>query len=209
MPRNIFGLVDEEGITNPLTQDIQGADFNIYDINELHINELHDQDGIDKIAVHEDFNMLNNRVTNMADPTQNKDAVTLGYAESNFASQVSVPTSAPYDIYAAFGDETTPISIGIQPVVIQATRAFAMSNIQAFLTNGASVNNYPINVNLNGSALSFSSFPQFITAGDTISSMGVFSSIINLSAGDKLTIGMNADATASGLKVVFLGDISI
>jgi hypothetical protein len=206
---NVFGRVDE-ALTNPLTEDLLANDFNALDFNEVHLNELHDNSGTGKIVVHEEFNMTNNKISNLADPTQNKDAVTLQYAESNFASQVSVPTSAPYDIYAAFGDETTPISLGIQPVVIQATRAFAMSNVQAFLTNGASVNNYPIgNVNLNGSALSFSSFPQFVTAGDTTSSMGVFSSIINLSAGDKLTIGMNADTTASGLKVVFLGDISI
>ena len=76
MPPNIFGNVGGDGLTNPLTEDIQGADFNIYDINELHINELHDQDGVGPITVHETLNMTNNQISNLADRTQNKDAVT-------------------------------------------------------------------------------------------------------------------------------------
>jgi len=197
---NIFGRVDEEGLTNPLTEDLQGADFNIYDINELHINELHDQDGIDKIAVHEDFNMLNNRVTNMSDPVAAKDAVTLSYFESNIPS-----TTQFYDIYGAFGDETTPISAGIQIGVIQATRNFTASSVVSFLTNGATANNYGISVYKNGTVISN---PIFTTAGDkkTISAP-ILPAQQSFTQGDIITVGANTDATATGLKVAILGTI--
>jgi hypothetical protein len=197
---NIFGRLPAEGLTNPLTENLQGADFNIYDINELHINELHDQDGIDKILVHEDFNMLNNSVTNMADPVAAKDAVTLSYYEANLPS-----TSTPfYDIYGAFGDETTPISVGFQVGTLQAVRNFTASSAVGFLTNGATSSNYTISIYKNGTLISTATFT---TAGDKTSVGGSITGINQtFTQGDIITVAANTDATASGLKVAILGE---
>lgn len=205
---DIFGNksdVDPSGfVSNPLTSDVQGADFNIYDINELHINELHDQDGVDKIAVHEDFNMLNNRVTNMADPTQNKDAVTLQYFNNN------IPTPSPdfYDIVGAVSDETTPISAGIQAGSFVAPRTFTCNTVIAYLRTGAAVNNYAPTIYVNGSAVSFGIFPDFITAGDTVTQSGTpTGGSLTINAGSVITVGANTDTTAAGLKVALLGEL--
>ncbi len=201
---NVFGRVDEEGISNPLTEDLQGADFNIYDINELHINELHDQDGIDKIAVHEDFNMLNNSITNMADPVASKDAVNLRYYEANLPA----PTAETYDVAAAFTDEQTPITVGIQAGSLRIPRTFNCSSVIFYLRNGATAAPYQLTFYIDGVAQTFAVFPDFINAGDTISQTGSFTGgSKQLVAGSEITIGANTDATASGLKLVLLGEL--
>lgn len=123
---DIFGL-SKAGLTNPLTEDLQGADFNIYDINELHINELHDQDGTGPIVVHESLNMTNKQISNMADPTQNKDAANKQYVDS-------IPTSIPYDIYVALSDETTSLSSGVLPVFFQAPRDMYFLEVIGYLS---------------------------------------------------------------------------
>jgi hypothetical protein len=210
MPRNIFGLGDE-GLTNPLTEDIQGADFNIYDINELHINELHDQDGVGPIVVHEQLNMTNKRITNMADPIAGKDAVSLDYAESNFASQATVPTTAPYDVYGAFSDETTTLSAGLQPVVIPASRDFTLTAVRAFLTTASGIANYTIN-DFRRNGVSFGvAAPgcEFVNPTDTTSVLSSVVSPIAVSQGDRFEIVLNASGTATGIKVVFMGYVSI
>jgi len=201
---NVWGEADDQGLTNPLTEDIQGADFNILDINELHINELHDQDGIDKIRVHEDFNMLNNQITNMADPIQNKDAVTLQYFNNNLPS---IPPQT-YDIAGAVSDETTPISVGIQTGSFVAPRTFTCNTVICYLRTGAAVNNYAPTIYVNGSAIVFSTFPDFITAGDTVSQSATPSGgSITVNAGSVITVGANTDTTAAGLKVALLGQL--
>jgi hypothetical protein len=203
MPPNIFGNVDKEGLSNPLTEDLQGADFNIYDINELHINELHDQDSVDKIRVHEDFNMLNNSITNMADPVASKDAVTLSYYEANLPT-----TTETYDVMAAFTDEQTPITVGIQAGSLRIPRTFNCSSVIFYLRNGATASPYQLTFYIDGVAQTFAVFPDFINAGDTISQTGSFpSGIKQLVAGSEITIGANTDATASGLKLVLLGEL--
>jgi len=194
---NIFGLVDEEGITNPLTSDLQGADFNIYDINELHINELHDQDGIDKIAVHEDFNMLNNRVTNMADPVSAKDAVTLTYFESNLPF-VDTPY---YDLMGAFGDETTPISAGVQPMRMYPPREFTATFITGTLSIVATSNNFEVQVFKNSTQIG-----SLIFLGGSPIATGSITSATYLTT-DLITASCPlADATAAGLKITINGN---
>jgi hypothetical protein len=193
---NIFGKKDQF-LTNPLTSDLQGDDFNIYDINELHINELHDQDGIDKIRVHEDFNMLNNQITNMADPTQNKDAATKQYVDNAVGSGV-------YDVYAAYSDETTPLQAGVQPITIQIPRGFNITQMRAYLTT-ATTNQIEIQIYYFGSQLGSNS--MIIPAGAVVSNYYVFTPVQFLNYGDRITAWVSAaDATAAGLKIVMNGE---
>lgn len=204
---DIFGNSKNSGfLKNPLDTDLEGADFNIYDVNELHLNELHDQDGSGPIVVHERLNMTNKTIGNLADPVAAKDAVTLSYYESNFPAQIQY-----YDLYAAFTDETTPISVGFQPLQLFVPRAFTCSDYQAFLSTGASVNNYVVSqLRLNGTTIpqSAGQYADFATAGDKVSTTGYFTAgDLNLVAGDILTVYMNADTTAAGLKLVFRGTI--
>ena len=208
---NIFGEGRKEGLTNPLTEDLLAAGFSGFNFNEVHLNELHDNSGSGKIIVHEEFNMTNNTIGNLADPVAAKDAVTLGYAESNFASQATVPTTAPYDLYGAFTDEDTPISTGQQPLTLNVPRDFTCSGVRAFLKNGpTTAPYYVIQISKNGLIIPQVSLCEFELAGYVTSTLGTFTGDgIFLSMGDKLTIGMNADATASGLKVVFYGTVPI
>jgi hypothetical protein len=192
---NIFGTVNE-GLTNPLTENLQGADFNIYDINELHLNELHDQDGIDKIKVHEDFNMLNNQITNMADPTQNKDAATKSYVDS-----VAGGGTIFYDVWAAYGDETTPIVAGVQPVIIYPPRDFTASSISGSLSATATSNSFEVQVKVNSTVIGTITFLSGTPTANTSISPN-----IQINQNQLITANcVLGDATAAGLKISING----
>jgi hypothetical protein len=200
---NIWGT-KTEGLTNPLTEDLLANDFNALDFNEVHLNELHDNTGTGNIVVHEQFNMLNNSITNMADPVASKDAVNLRYYEANLPT----PAAETYDVMAAFTDEQTPISVGIQAGSLRIPRTFNCASVIFYLRNGATAAPYQLTFYIDGVAQSFGVFPDFINAGDTISQTGSFTGgIKQLVAGSEITIGANTDATASGLKLVLLGEL--
>jgi hypothetical protein len=211
MPRNIFGLEDEGGLSNPLTEDLLANGFNALDFNEVHLNELHDNSGTGKIVVHEDFNMTNNHITNLADPVAGKDAVTLGFAESNYASQASVPDQAPYDVYAAFSDELSPLSAGLQPVVVPASRDFTLTHVRCFLTTASGIAYFTIN-DFRKNGVSFGvAAPgcEFVNPTDTMSVLSSTVIPISVNQGDRFEIVLNPTGTATGLKVVFMGYVSI
>lgn len=201
---NVWGESEGEGfLKNPLDQDIQGADFNIYDINELHLNELHDQDGAGPIVVHEELNMTNQKISNMADPTQNKDAVTLQYFNSNLPTQIR-----DYDVVGAMTDESTPIQAGIQVGSFNVPRDFTCDEIICYLRIGATTAPYTATIYINGVAVNWSQAPSFVNAGDTISQDGYFQGgPQTITAGSVITAGANTDATAAGLKVALIGQI--
>ena len=202
MPINIFGLVSE-GLSNPLTEDLLANDFNALDFNEVHLNELHDNSGTGKIVVHEEFNMTNNKISNLSDPVASKDAVTLSYYEANLPT-----TTETYDIMGAFTDEQTPITVGIQTGSLRIPRTFDCSSVISYLRNGATASPYQLTFYIDGVSQSFAIFPEFINAGDTISQTGIFTGgTKQLVAGSEITIGANTDATASGLKLVLLGKL--
>ena len=197
MAPNIFGRLPAKGLTNPLEEDLEGADFNIYDINELHINELHDQDGVGKIAVHEDFNMLNNRVTNMSDPVSSKDAVTLSYYNANLPS-----SSTPYyDLMGAFGDETTPISAGVQPMRMYPPREFTATFITGTLSVSATSNNFEVQVFKGGTQIGTLNFLSGapIATGSITTATYITTDLIT-------AVCPVADATAAGLKITINGN---
>lgn len=197
---NIFGLVNK-GLTNPLTEDLQGSDFNILDINELHLNELHDQDGIGPIVVHESLNMTNNQISNMADPTQNKDAATKQYVDG------LVGGSIPYDIYGAFTDETSAIASGLAPMVLPASRDFTLTSIRAFLTTAAGFPNYTISdFRINGTPITTPTC-SFSGATSTTSNLVTLATPISVSQGDRFEVNCNTGGAATGLKVVFMGSV--
>ena len=206
---NVFGRVDEEGLTNPLNEDLLADGFNALDFNEVHLNELHDNSGTGKIVVHEDLNMTNNYITNLADPVAGKDAVNLDYAESNFASQASVPDEAPYDVYGAFTDETSAITIGLAPMVLPASRNFTLTNIRAFLTTPAGFPNYTIAAFvLNGLPLTTPTC-SFSGSSDTTSNLITLATPLSISQGDRFEVNCNPGGSAAGLKVVFMGNVPI
>ena len=199
---NIFGEAEGEGfLKNPLDQDLQGADFNIYDINELHINELHDQDGAGPIVVHESLNMTNNQISNLADPIQNKDAVTLQYFNNNQLTRI-------YDVAGAMTDETTPIQVGGQIGSFNVPREFRCNKIVCYLRTGATAALYAPTIYINGNTVNFSQDPIFVNAGDTVSQDGYFQSgPTTILAGSIIQSAANTDATAAGLKVALIGEI--
>ncbi len=209
---NIFGEVGGDGLTNPLTENLDAAGFEIEDVDKIFTNEIHDN-GLGNIAIHEDLNMTNNTIGNLDDPVGQKDAVNLRYAEANFASSAVVPTTAPYDVFAAFTDETTVIPAGIPAFTLPIPRAFTCTGVRAFLTTGATSNNYFIvDIRNNGVIIpqSFGQLCEFAIAGETTSSLGTFTAgNISLSTSDRITCSVNNDATAAGLKLVLYGFVSI
>jgi hypothetical protein len=204
---NIFGKKDQ-GLTNPLTEDLLADGFNALDFNEVHLNELHDN-GAGIIIVNEELDMSNNQIGNLADPVAGSDAVNLDYLESNYASQGSVPDQAPYDVYAAFGDETSTITAGLQPVVVPASRDFTLTHIRCFLTTAAGFANYTINdFRKNGVSIGVSPACEFFLPTATTSNL-VATTPTAVSQGDRFEIFCNVSGFATGLKVVFMGFVSI
>ena len=198
---NIFGLVDEGGLTNPLTEDLLADGFNALDFNEVHLNELHDNSGTGKIVVHEEFNMTNNKISNLADPISSKDAVTLEYFNNNQLTRI-------YDVAGAMTDETTPIQVGGQIGSFNVPREFRCNKIVCYLRTGATAALYTPTIYIDGNAVNWSQFPSFVNAGDTISQDGYFQSgPQTILAGSMISSAANTDATAAGLKVALIGVI--
>ena len=193
---NIFGTKDEY-LTNPLTSDLLADGFNALNFTEVHTDELHDNTGTGKIVVHEEFNMTNNRITNMADPVAAKDAVTLDYYESNIPSPF-----IPYDLYFAPTDETTIIPAGVT-VQYTAPRQFTVQTFKCFLTTPVT-NFWTVTVVFNSTPVV--AYVVTFNAGDKVSS------IYNFPAGTVITVDTTidfevtpADPSATGLKCILLG----
>ncbi len=203
MPRNIFGLENEGGLSNPLTEDLLGNGFNALDLNEVHLNELHDNSGTGKIVVHEEFNMTNHQISNLADPVAGSDAVNLDYAESNFASQATVPDEAPYDLYFAVTDETSTITTGLQNISFTAPRQFTANQVRVYVS-ATSGSQRTIQLVINGTATG----PILqINPGSTTD----FSTInYTFTTFDKIEVNVGGtDFAMRGLKVIILGNVSI
>ena len=200
---NIWGETEGEGLTNPLTENLLANDFNALDFNEVHLNELHDNSGTGKITVHEEFNMTNNKISNLADPTQNKDAVTLEYFNNNQPTITNF-----YDVAGAMTDETTPIQVGGQIGSFNVPREFRCDKIVCYLRTGATAALYTPTIYIDGNAVNWSQFPSFVNAGDTVSQDGYFQSgPQTILAGSMISSAANTDATAAGLKVALIGVI--
>ena len=199
MPNNIFGTTGDDGLTNPLTEDLLANGFNALNFNQVHTDELHDNTGTGKIVVHEEFNMTNNKISNMADPVAGKDAVTLDYYESNLPVIPSVVH--PYDVYVAITDESTPLTIGYQPVIFQAPRNFTAIGFKAYLSV-APTNTIDINLYSGPSLVTTAT----INFGDTESPQAVFSGPVTADERFEIQVS-NSDPTAKGLKIVIYGQI--
>ncbi len=209
MPRNIFGEVGGEGLTNPLTEDLLADNFNALDFNEVHLNELHDNSGTGKIVVHEELNMTNNNISNLQDPIGGQDAVTLSYLESNFAPSSAIPDEVAYDVFGAFTDETSTIAAGIAPVVIPCPRTFSLTTIRAFLTTSNGSPNYTIaDFRINGTIITAPTC-SFSGSNSTTSNIVTLATPVNVLQGERFEVNCNAGASATGLKVVFGGIIGI
>jgi hypothetical protein len=178
MPRNIFGEVGGEGLTNPATEDLEMNGFRIFDL---------------------------------PNPLAGQEPVTLDYGEANFASQASVPDQAPYDVYAAFSDELSPLSAGLQPVVVPASRDFTLTHVRCFLTTASGIAYFTIN-DFRKNGVSFGvAAPgcEFVNPTDTMSVLSSTVIPISVNQGDRFEIVLNPTGTATGLKVVFMGYVSI
>lgn len=194
---NIFGLIKSNGLTNPLEEDLLANGFNGLNFSELHTDELHDNSGTGKIVVHEEFNMTNNRITNMADPVSGKDAVTLDYYESNIPSSF-----IPYDLYFAPTDETSLIPTG-SSVQYTAPRQFTVQSFKCFLTT-AVTNFWTVTVVFNGTPVL--AYVSTFNAGDKVGSIYNFPAGIVVPADTTIDFEVTpADPTATGLKCILLG----
>ena len=203
MPNNIFGNVGGDGLTNPLTEDLLANGFNGLNFTELHTDELHNNSGTGNIIIHEKLNMTNKRIANMADPIAGKDAVTLDYAESNFASQAVVPSTAPYDLYFAVTDESSAITTGLQNISFIAPRVFTANQVGIYVS-ATSGSQRTIQLVINGTATG--ALLQ-INPGST-TDLGAFNYTFN--AFDKIEVNVGGtDLSMRGLKVIILGNVSI
>lgn len=200
---NIFGEVGDGGLTNPLTEDLLANGFNALDFNEVHLNELHDNSGTGKIIVHEEFNMTNNVIGNLADPVAAKDAVTLQYFNNNLPTQIHY-----YDVVGAVTDETTPIQVGFQTGSLNVPREFRCDKVVFYLRIGATAAAYTATIYIDGNPVNWSQFPSFVNAGDLVSQDGYFQGgALTILAGSSIIVGANTDATAAGLKVALIGEL--
>ena len=139
----------------------------------------------------------------MADPVAGKDAVSLDYAESNFASQAVVPSTAPYDLYFAVTDESSAITTGLQNISFIAPRVFTANQVGIYVsaTSGSQRN---IQLVINGTATG--ALLQ-INPGST-TDLGAFNYTFN--AFDKIEVNVGGtDLSMRGLKVIILGNVSI
>lgn len=194
---NIFGEGRKEGLTNPLTEDLLADNFNALQFNEVHLNELHDNSGTGKIVVHEEFNMTNNRITNMADPVAGKDAVTLNYYESNIPSPF-----IPYDLYFAPTDETSLIPAG-NTVQYTSPRQFEVQSFKCFLTTPVT-DFWTVTVVFNSTPVL--AYVSTFNAGDKVGTIYNFpaGTVVNYDATIDFVV-TPADASATGLKCILLG----
>lgn len=196
-PNNIWGRLPAIGLTNPLQEDLLAGDFNALDFNEVHLNELHNNSGTGNIIVHEQLNMTNKKITNLADPVASKDAVNLSYYEANLPS-----SSTPYyDLMAAFGDETTPISAGVQPMRMYPPRDFTATFITGTLSIVATSNNFQVQVFKGGTQIGTLSF-----LGGSPIATGSITSATYLTSDLITAVCPSADATAAGLKITINGN---
>ena len=203
MPNNIFGNVGGDGLTNPLTEDLLANGFKGLNFTELHTDELHNNSGTGNIIIHEKLNMTNKRIANMADPIGGQDAVTLDYAESNFASQAVVPSTAPYDLYFAVTDESSAITTGLQNISFIAPRVFTANQVGIYVS-ATSGSQRTIQLVINGTATG--ALLQ-INPGST-TDLGAFNYTFN--AFDKIEVNVGGtDLSMRGLKVIILGNVSI
>ena len=199
---DIFGEGTKPGLTNPLTEDLLADDFNALGFNEVHLNELHDNSGTGKIVVHEEFNMTNNQISNLADPVQTKDAVNKEYVDTAISG-----VSVPYDVMFAFSDETSPLSTGAPlPVKNFIPRGFnidsgSTTTIVGYLST-ATTNAMGCAVLRNGSVIQELFFP----AGSNVSVNVLTPTVSSLNPGDEITLYTTiTDPTASGIKLAIIG----
>jgi hypothetical protein len=126
---NVWGEPDEqnaEGLTNPLTSNLDAGGFEIKDVDKVYTNEIHDN-GQGDIAVHNQINMTNNKITNMQTPQQNKDAANKEYVDN------AVSGPHPYDMQMAFTDNTSVIPLGNMEPYYYTPRAFTGLSCVGFL----------------------------------------------------------------------------
>ena len=154
---SIFGTVGGEGLTNPLEKNLLADGFDIENLDTLYLNGLEANSGVlievknnldlnqfeiidlgklfvtevhgngANIVVHEELNMTNKKIGNMATPTQTKDAATKGYVDG------LVGGASPYDMQMAFTDNTSVIAIGYQPPYYYTPRAITGISCVGFL----------------------------------------------------------------------------
>jgi len=195
---NVWGEDETgNGLQNPLTEDLLAAGFNALDFNEIHLNELHNNTGTGNIVVHEQFNMTNNRITNLDDPVAGKDAVTLDYFESNIPSPY-----IPYDLYFAPTNETSLIPAG-NTVQYTAPRQFTVETFKCFLTTPVT-NFWTVTVVFNGTFVP--AYVSTFNAGDKVGTIYNFPAGTVIPIDTTIDFGVTpADASATGLKCILLG----
>ena len=146
--------------------------------------------------------MTNNQISNLADPTQNKDAANKQYVD-NAISNVFVP----YDVMFAFSDETSPLATGAPlPVKNFIPRGFnidsgSATSIMAYLST-ATTNNMGCAVLRNDTVIQELFFP----AGSRVTNNVLTPTVSSLNPGDEITLYTTiTDPTASGIKLVISG----
>ena len=194
---NIYGEGEKKGLSNPLTENLLANDFNALQFNEVHLNELHDNSGTGKITVHEEFNMTNNQISNLADPIQNKDA-----ANKNYVDSVAGNFLIPYDLYFAPTDETSLIPVG-NTVQYTAPRQFTVQSFKCFLTTPVT-DYWTVTVVFNSTPVL--AYVSTFNAGDKVGTIYNFpaGTVVNYDATIDFVV-TPADASATGLKCILLG----
>ena len=204
MAPNIFGLVGGNGLTNPLTENLEGDGYDIEDIDTLKLNGFEAQTGT-FIEVKSDLDMNAFKLFDLADPVAGQDAVTLAYGEANFASSATVPDTAPYDLYVAVTGETTVLTNGVAPIKFNVPRGFTPSSYKCYLATAPSASTAQVILRVNGVDTGTSCL---FSVGGVVSTSDTFTSPLTQDWLLEFEI-VTTDTTCAGLKVVIQGDVSI
>lgn len=200
---NIFGNLNE-GLTNPLTENLDGGGYKIIDL----ANPTANQDAVTLNYYNSNLPSSSNpltadldgagfKITNIANPTANQDGVTLAYYNANLPSVIT----PYYDLWAAYGDETTPIVAGVQPAIIYAPRDFTATSITASLSAVATSNSFAVQVKVNSTVIGTLTF----LSGSPNANIGITPDITILQNQLITANCVSGDATAAGLKICILG----
>lgn len=142
-------------------------------------------------------------------PPSDGEALVWNNSSSNWIPGGTIPTTIPYDIGFAAGDETTDLTVATINLTMPVIRNMTITDLKGFVSTAPVGANITFDVLVNGSTILNSD--ASITAG---SNLGSSASLLttSLSAGDKITIEITqigSSTAGKGFKLLIQGTTTI